>query len=189
MGGFNDLFKALSTIPEGVEKATQKGLKRGAVIVMGKAKQKLGTYQPASGGYPAWKLLSPLTVARKYTIKSGQHKGFLNKKGVELAHQPGGWKVGSTADGPLVESGHLRQAITTDDSDLSHGVMYVGVAAGSPDQGKGSPGDYAAAHEFGYAPKNIPPRPYLRPALEESKEQIKEEVTKALLEGLRGIGK
>jgi phage gpG-like protein len=44
----------------------------------------------------------------------------------------------------------------------------------------GSSGDYAAAHEFGYAPKGIPARPYLRPALQESRDDIKEDVSKEL---------
>lgn len=185
MAGFDDLFRVLSSIPERVDRAEKQALKKGAAIVMGRAKKKLGTYQGESGGYPAWKPLKPYTVARKYTIKSGPNKGFFNKKGLKLLRQPGGWKVGTSADAPLVDTGHLRQAITTDDSDLNKGVMYVGVAAGTSEKGKGSPGDYAAAHEFGYAPKNIPPRPFLRPALHESKDDIKQELVKQLQNELR----
>ncbi|MGF9909484.1 hypothetical protein [Brevibacillus porteri] len=188
MAGFDELFRALNSIPKQVDTATKRGLKRGATQVMRKAKEKLGSYQGESGPYPAWKHLKPYTVARKYTVKSGANKGFFNKKGLKLLRQPGGWRVGSTADAPLVDSGHLRQAITTDDSDLnSDGVMYVGVASGSSSDGKGAPGDYATAHEFGSATRNIPPRPFLRPALHESHEAIKKAVTDELLKGLRRL--
>ncbi|UED72152.1 hypothetical protein [Brevibacillus sp. HD3.3A] len=188
MAGFDDLFKALKGIPNQVDAAAKRGLKRGAAQVMKKAKQKLGTYQAASGPYPAWKHLKPYTVAMKYTVKSGPNKGFFNKKGMKLLRQQGGWRVGSSADAPLVDRGHLRQAITTDDSDLSSdGVMYVGVGSGSDKKGKGSPGDFAAAHEFGYAPGNLPARPFLRPALHESKDAIKDAVVSELLKEMRKL--
>lgn len=188
MAGFDQLFKALNSIPKQVDAATKRGLKRGATKVMRKAKEKLGSYQSESGPYPAWKNLKPDTVARKFTVKSGPNKGFFNKKGLKLLHQPGGWRVGSSADAPLVDTGLLRQAITTDDGDLnSKGIMYVGVASGGGEPGKGDPADYAAAHEFGYAPKNIPERPYLRPALHESQDAIKEAVTSELIKGLRQL--
>ncbi|KKX52567.1 MULTISPECIES: HK97-gp10 family putative phage morphogenesis protein [Brevibacillus] len=188
MAGFDTLFRALNSIPKEVDAATKRGLKRGAAKVMKKAKEKLGSYQSESGPYPSWKHLKPETVARKYTVKSGPNKGFFNKKGLKLLRQPGGWRVGSSADAPLVDSGQLRQAITTDDSDLkSEGVMYVGVASGAGENGNGGPGDYAAAHEFGSGPKNIPARPFLRPALYESQDEIKEAVTTELLKGLRRL--
>jgi len=191
LADFSDLYKALSSIPGGVDRATKKGLKKGAARVMGKAKKKLGTYQPASGGYPAWPKLKPETVKRKHMSQSGKNKGKLTGAGKKYIVKHGSWGAGGNDDAPLVGiAGHLKQAITTDDSQLdSKGVMYVGVAAGSGTQGKGSPGDYAAAQEFGYAPKKIPPRPYLRPALHESKEEIKEDVAKELMHELRRFGR
>lgn len=187
MADFDDILRALQSIPGGVERATRRGLRRGAAIVLKRVKGKLGTYQPASGGYPAWAKLKPETVKAKHTSQSGKNKGKLTRTGKKYLQEHGSWGAGGNSDSPLVGvSGHLRQAITADDSELEgKGVMYVGVAAGSNEQGKGSPGDYAAVQEFGYAPKKIPPRPYLRPALHESREEIKEEVAKALADELR----
>jgi phage gpG-like protein len=186
---FNGLFQVLSSIPDGVQRATEQGLRKSAVIVMKRAKSKFGTYQPASHGYPAWPKLKPTTVARKYTIKSGVLKGFLNKKGVELLHQPGGWKVGNSGvDAPLIDTGHLRNAITTDETEIRSGTVYVGVAKGGGGKGSGSTAG-AAAHEFGYAPKGIPARPYLRPALEESREEIRNAVAQAIRDELGRWGR
>lgn len=186
MGGFEDLFKALSSILLAVDTATKKGLKRAAVIVMGRAKGKLGAYQQSSGAYPAWVKLDPETVRRKHLTSSGK----VSQAGKKYLKIHGSWGSGGNDDAPLVDSGHLRQAITTDYSQLDHGIAYVGVASGSGEPGKGSVADYAAIHEFGGLTGkghkvHIPARPFLRPSLEESKEQIKEEVKKALLEELR----
>ncbi len=184
MAGFDELFRALRSIPNQVDAASKRGLKRGAAIVAGKAKSKLGTYQSGFGPYPAWAKLRPETVRRKHMSV----KGGLTRAGKKYLKKHGSWGAGGNDDSPLVNTGLLRQAITTDDSQLnSNGVMYVGVAAGKDGKGKGSPGDYAAAHEFGYAPKNIPPRPFLRPALHESQEAIKDAVAKELQKELRRL--
>ncbi|MED1663459.1 hypothetical protein [Brevibacillus laterosporus] len=187
MGDFNDLYRVLGNIPHLMAKAERNTLKKGAAVVMGAAKKKLGTYQGESGEYPAWKPLKPYTVARKYTIKSGDNKGFFNKKGLKLLKQKGGWKVGTSDDSPLVDSGHLRQAITTDQKEINKGLVYVGVASGSSNSKKGDPGSYAAAHEFGHEPKNIPARPFLRPALHENRDQIKEIAKKEIIKSLRRL--
>lgn len=187
MGDFDALFKALQAIPGAIDKAAHTGLKRGAAIVMGKAKAKLGTYQGASGTFTAWARLSPETVRRKHLSKTGSGRSTRAGKAYLKSH--GSWGTGGNDDSPLVDTGHLRQAITIDLTELEHGIAYVGVATGSNANGKGSPGDYAATHEFGDASKHIPPRPFLRPALDESREQIKEEVTKALMSELRGFGR
>ena len=182
MAGFDDVFRALESIPGGVAGGTRRGLRKGAARVMGRAKSKLGTYQSASSGYPAWPRLKPETVRRKHLSRSGK----ITRAGKKYIVKHGQWGAGGNDDGPLASSGHLKQAITMDDSVLdSKGVVYVGVAAGSKRGGKGSPGNYAAAHEFGYAPKKIPARPYLRPSLHESKEDIKKDVAKELAEELR----
>lgn len=186
MGDFDDIISALGSIPGGLQRGTTKGLRRGGTIVLKRAKMKLGTYQSASGDYPAWAKLQPGTVKRKHTSRSGGNRGSLTRAGRRYIRIHGSWGSGGNDDSPLVDTGHLKQAITMDDSELeSNGVVYVGVAAGSDQQGGGSPGDYAAAHEFGYAPKNIPARPYLRPALHESRDEIKEAVAQALADELR----
>lgn len=188
MAGFEDLFRTLHSIPGAADNAVKKGVKKGAVIVMGRAKAKLGTYQGAYGSFKAWAKLDPETVRRKHLSKSGS--GRITRSGKAYLKQHGSWGGGGNDDDPLVDTGHLRKAITTDYSALeSRGIAYVGVGAGSESRGKGSPSEYAAAHEFGYAAKKIPPRPFLRPALEESRQDIKEEVAKALVHELRRFGK
>jgi phage gpG-like protein len=187
LSNFADLFKALQDIPDAMNRAQRKAMKRSAAIVMGVAKAKLGTYQSASGAFISWAKLKPETVRRKHLSKTGS--GKLSRAGKAYIKKHGSWGAGGNDDSPLSQMGHLRQAITTDFSDISRGVAYVGVAAGSNAEGKGSPSDYAAAHEFGYAPKNLPARPYLRPALEESKVNIREEAAKAITEELRRFGK
>lgn len=187
MPGFDDLFRTLSSIPNAVDDANSKGLKRAATLIMGRAKAKLGIYQGSSGSFNAWTKLKPETVRRKHLSKSGSSK--LSKAGKAYLKKHGDWGSGGNDDAPLVDTGHLRQAITTDFSEIGHGVAYVGVGAGSSSAGKGSPADYAAAQEFGLAAKHIPARPYLRPALEESQEEIKEQVANAIVEELRRFGR
>ncbi|OXM84604.1 hypothetical protein [Paenibacillus rigui] len=188
MSEFDALLRALQSIPGAADNGIKKGLKRAAVIVMGRAKNKLGTYQGSSGSFNAWAKLNPETVRKKHLSKSGS--GRLSKAGKAYLQKHSSWGTGTNDDAPLVDTGHLRQAITTDYSDLdSHRVAYVGVAAGRNTAGKGSPSDYAAKHEFGDVSRRIPARPYLRPALEESRAQIKEEVSKALVQELRGLGR
>jgi HK97 gp10 family phage protein len=181
MGGFDQLFRTLQSIPVAADRAIQKGLKRGAVIVMKRAKAKLGTYQEASGSFKSWALLKPETVRRKHLSKSGS--GKLTRAGKAYLKKHGAWGAGGDDDSPLVYTGHLRQAITTDFTDIEHGVAYVGVGSGSTKSGVASPSDYAATHEFGTF--HVPARPYLRPALEESREEIKEAVAQALIEEMR----
>jgi phage gpG-like protein len=185
---FNGLLQALASIPEGVQRATEQGLRKSAVIVMKRAKSKLGTYQPASHGYPAWPKLKPETVRRKHLIRTGKNKGKLSRAATRYLKNFGEWGAGGNADSPLVDSGHLKGAITTDESEIRSGTVYVGVAKGSGGKGSGSIAG-AAAHEFGYAPKGIPARPYLRPALEESREDIRNAVAQAIRDELGRLGR
>ncbi len=53
------------------------------------------------------------------------------------------------------------------------GIREIKVNSGSNFSARiGSRVPYAAAHEFGYPPRNLPARPYLRPALNASKDNI-----------------
>ncbi|WP_027416212.1 phage virion morphogenesis protein [Aneurinibacillus terranovensis] len=185
MAGFEELFRALGEIPDGIDNAMKKGLKKGAVIVMKRAKLKLGTYQP---GWPA---LKPETVRKKHMSKT--QAGRLTRAGRRYLREHGSWGTGGNDDSPLVDKGHLKQAITTDFSELDQGVAYVGVAAGSGENGS-STADYAKIHEFGGMAGrghrvHVPARPFLRPSLEESKEQIKDAVAQAIVEELRRFGR
>ncbi|AIG27422.1 hypothetical protein EGH10_20925 [Brevibacillus laterosporus] len=185
MGDFNDLYRVLGNIPHLMAKAERNTLKKGAAVVMGAAKKKLGTYQGESGGYKAWVKLKPETVRKKHMSKT--KAGALTRAGKRYKEKHGAWGAGGNDDSPLVDSGSLRQAITTDEKQINKGVAYVGVASGSSDSKKGDPGSYAAAHEFGYEPKNIPARPFLRPALHENRDQIKEIAKKEIIKSLRRL--
>nr|WP_236871049.1 HK97-gp10 family putative phage morphogenesis protein [Brevibacillus laterosporus] len=114
--------------------------------------------------------------------------GALTRAGKRYKKKHGSWGAGGNDDSPLVDSGQLRQALTADEKQINKGVVYVGVASGKSDSKKGDPGSYAATHEFGYEPKNIPARPFLRPALHENRDQIKEIAKKEVIKSLRRLG-
>ena len=59
--------------------------------------------------------------------------------------------------------------------------LYVGVA-------EGNVATYGAAHEYGSAKRNIPPRPYLRPSVVENKEQIAEDIKNGIAEMMANFG-
>ncbi|QDX91072.1 hypothetical protein EEL30_00910 (plasmid) [Brevibacillus laterosporus] len=186
MGDFNDLYRALGNIPNLMAKAEKNALKKGASIVMGAAKEKLGTYQAGSGGYKSWVKLRPETIRKKHMSKT--KAGALTRAGRKYMKKHGSWGAGGNDDSPLVDSGHLRQAITTDEKQIKKGVVYVGVATGKSNSKKGDPGSYAATHEFGLEAKNIPARPFLRPALHENKAKIKEIAKKEVVKQIRRLG-
>ncbi len=191
MSEFDNIIQALNDIPQAINDSVDKGLSDAALLVVKTAKEKLGAYQPAAGEFPAWQKLKPETVRRKYLSKSGSYRvvngrrSRLTRAGQRYLRRYGSWGAGGAADAPLVDTGHLRQAITADLSHVSEGVAYVGVASGRDENGGSAPGIYAAAHEFGYAVKNIPPRPFLRPAVYENKEAIKDIITEAIRDGVR----
>ena len=188
MSDFEKLIKTITSIEEVIQQGAQNGLKQAGARVMGTAKEKLGTYQPSVGEYPAWQTLKPQTVKRKYTTK----KGNLKKSGKEYFKKYGSFEPSGTADdSPLVNTGHLRAAITTDESQITQGNIYIGVVKGKASK-KGKKASaiatYGAAQEYGSAKRNIPPRPYLRPSVVENKEEIAEDIKNGIAEMLSSFG-
>lgn len=181
MSEFDRLFSVLRDMPDVVSAGAEKGLRKGALRVVRTAQDKLGTYQPAVGEFPAWEKLKPESVRRKYSQKNKKAaRAYLKKHGA--------WGAGGNDDGPLVDNGFLSKAITSDDSDIKDGVMYIGVMGGTVPNDKGSdPSVYAATHEFGDTARNIPARPYLRPALYENQEQVAEDIGQAIAEEIETI--
>ncbi|MEY8322247.1 hypothetical protein AAK894_14435 [Lachnospiraceae bacterium 46-61] len=172
MSDFENLIKTITNIENVIQQGAQNGLKQAGARVMATAKSKLGTYQPGVGEYPAWQTLKPQTVKRKYFTK----KGNVKQSGKKYLKKYGSFAPsGAGDDSPLVSTGHLRQAITTDDSEIEKGNIYVGVAGGNV-------ATYGAAQEYGSAKRNIPPRPYLRPSVVENKEQIEEDIKNGITE-------
>ena len=188
MSDFEKLIKTITSIEEVIQQGAQNGLKQAGARVMGTAKEKLGTYQPSVGEYPAWQTLKPQTVKRKYTTK----KGNIKKSGKESFKIYGSLQPSGTADdSPLVNTGHLRAAITTDESQIAQGNIYIGVAKGKANK-KGEKASaiatYGAAQEYGSAKRNIPPRPYLRPSVVENKEEIAEDIKNGIAEMMSNFG-
>ena len=190
MSDFNRLIGSILGIEDAIKEGAENGLKQAGARVVGAAKQKLGTYQPSVGEYPAWQVLKPASIAAKYRSSSG--KG-IKKSGKEYLRRYGSFQASGTADdSPLVDTGALRQAITMDTGEVSEGKVYIGVAKGKKKKKrKGKTSDvatYASVQEYGSAKKNIPPRPYLRPAVVENKEQIAEDIKNGIAEMMASFG-
>ena len=181
MSDFNRLVGSVLGIENAIKEGAENGLKQAGARVMGAAKQKLGTYQPSIGEYPAWKVLSPQSIKAKFMSNSGS--GKIKKSGKEYLKRYGAFRAsGSADDSPLVDTGALRQAITMDTAEVSDGKVYIGKAKTS------DVATYGAAHEYGSARRNIPPRPYLRPAVVENKEQIAEDIKNGIAEMMASFG-
>lgn len=178
MSDFKKLINTITSIEEAIQEGAQNGLKTAGLRVAATAKEKLGTYQPSVGEYPAWQTLKPETVKRKYTTK----KGNVKKSGKEYLKKYGSFAPSGTADdSPLVGHSELRKAITTDNSQIEQGNVFIGVA-------EGNVATYGAVQEYGSAKRNIPPRPYLRPSVVENKEQIAEEIKNGIAETIANFG-
>lgn len=190
MSDFNRLIGSILGIEDAIKEGAENGLKQAGARVVGAAKQKLGTYQPSVGEYPAWQVLKPASIAAKYRSSSG--KG-IKKSGKEYLRRYGSFQASGTADdSPLVDTGLLRKLITMDTGEVSEGKVYIGVAKGKTNtERKGKTSDvatYASVQEYGSAKKNIPPRPYLRPAVVENKEQIAEDIKNGIAEMMASFG-
>lgn len=203
MSDIRNLIQAVDNIQKAIEQGCEDGLRAAGVQVAGTAKEKFGQYQPAVGEYPAWAPLKPESIRQKFLSNSkkfhisdsGKVRINMKRAGQKYLEKYGrNAKVfgagkqfqtsGTSDDGPLVATGHLRAAIRTDDSDVSNGYIYIGVAGKG---GKSSVADYAVAHEFGSAKQNIPPRPYLRPSVVENKDVIEEEIKRAIAQAITGL--
>lgn len=196
MSDFKDLIRGLNKLPQAIQEGCEEGLKKAGITVIETAKEKLGEYQPSVGGYPAWAKLKPKSIRAKFLSKSKSFhvnennqvrinitnagKKFLTKYGTNAKVFGAGKQFqasGTSDDSPLVDTGNLRAAITTDDSDVSKGNIYIGVS-GVP---------YGASHEFGDSSRNIPPRPYLRPSVVENKEEIEQQLKESISNGFRKV--
>ena len=178
MSDFQRLIKTITSIEEAIQEGAQNGLKQAGSRVMGTAKAKLGTYQPSVGEYPAWQKLKPQSIKQKYSGK----KGKVKESGKEYLKKYGSFAPSGTADdGPLVGTSLLRRLITTDESQLAQGNVYIGVA-------QKNVATYGAAQEYGSAKRNIPPRPYLRPSVVENKEEIAEDIKNGIAENMANFG-
>ncbi len=196
------IFDILENLKTNVNEGIQIAIKTSGLRVASTAKAKLGIYQKGIGPYPAWITLSAEAVRRKYLSKSkGFHidstgrvainltsagKAYLKKYGrnAKIFRSEKVFAASGTSDdGPLVDTGHLRAAITIDETDIKDNIVYIGVGGGKSNKKGDSPNVYAATHEFGDASRDIPARPYLRPSIFENQEEIKKDIINAIKEG------
>lgn len=74
---------------------------------------------------------------------------------------------------PLNDTGQLATEIITEKT----GPLTAEVSSNAP---------YALAQEFGYAPNNLPERPYMRPAADAERDRINKLAARAVKISLRG---
>lgn len=89
-----------------------------------------------------------------------QSRASASMKGTGSPHTPS-----APGTPPARDTGALARSVTSGVREQG-AVIVAYVSAGGGDVA------YAAAQEFGYAPNNLPERPYLRPALESSRDDI-----------------
>lgn len=150
------LIMKFAAMPKKISKEVEKSIKKSATEVRDTAVKKFGRYQPQIGPYNRWQLLSQSTSMRKEDAGSPGDDPL-------IGHYSKGQKN-------KVWPAHLRNTI---------GIKVEGMTAAV-----GSDDPLAAHHEYGAPAKNIPPRPFLRPALYENQENIKDNVKEAIREAL-----
>jgi HK97 gp10 family phage protein len=169
---FESLIMKFAAMPELITKEIEKSMKKSAMKVRDDATKKFGEYQPAEGPYPAWAQLKESTIKEKekagggddplighYPSGTGNHKRMSLKNAKDAFKRTGKWPM------PLrssigIETEGLTAAVGTDDPI----------------------GKY---HEYGT--EHIPPRPFLRPALYENKDSIKNNVKEGIQNGIKAL--
>lgn len=128
-------------------------------------KSKFGHYQPGIGGLPAWQQLAESTIKQKERAGGGEDpligyypEGKKRRKVKEKSNSKG-------------SSAKLKDSIKVKRSGL---IAFVG-----------TDDPIAKYHEFGTS--HIPPRPFLRPALQQEQGFIQTEFRKAILKTMKEI--
>lgn len=150
---FAALAEKMIAMPAKIEATVAVALKKSAVEVHKTAVAKFGEYQPESGPYPAWELLTLDTLHQKMDLAGGGADPL-------IGHYP---KSGENSLYPVP----LRQSLTMEV--VAH-EMTAYVGTNDP---------IAKWQEFG-TKRGIPPRPFLRPALYESGDYIKKALDEAV---------
>lgn len=147
----NKLKLQLSAAPHMIRDEINKAVKLSVLKVQSTAKKKLGKYQKAIGGFPAWAKLSEAYAKRK--VRTGSKEDPL------IGHY-------KNSGGNKVYPVSLRNSIET------KVVGMVGVV--------GTNNPLGAHHEYGAPKAHIPPRPFIRPSLYEEREFIKKQFRKSI---------
>jgi hypothetical protein len=125
------------------------------LMVKIEAQAKIGVYQGGVGPFPSWAPLADATKADRSA------KGY-------------------SEDEPLLRDGTLRDSITFD---VHPENVLIGVKSGPSADGKTDIGDIAVWQELGTG--KMPPRPFLGPALFESRDEISRIISQHLVNELR----
>jgi len=123
---------------------------------------------------PVWESLTKSLESNMESqyAQSGQHDGF--SRWQALSEDYAEWKKIKYGDLPILTlTGRLRGSLNQ--SRNSDAVREI-----EPQKMKyGTKVEYAAAHQYGYAPNNLPPRPYMRIG-ESQKRMLRSGVANAL---------
>lgn len=115
------------------------------------------------------------TVARDYVEEAAS--AVVERTRDKLGHDQPGWpplsqytqenrvRLGFTPNDPLLMSGQMASDLSYELDADGRGAT-IGVPADAPSA------KYAAAQEFGYAPNNIPARPFLGPTIREMRGEL-----------------
>ena len=141
---FAGLMERMIAVPEIVGAEIKVGLTQSAVEVHKTAIEKMGKYQPQIGPFEGWAALAASTVREKLQAGSAGDDPL-------IGHYPPGQKKS-------IYPTSLRQSITMEVAEMEAQV--------------GTNDPVGEWQEFGTP--TIPPRPFLRPALYQNEEKIKE---------------
>jgi len=157
---FSDLMFAVAKDVKASISESSKFLDNVGIIVKEQAQEKIGYYQDPSGPFTEWVELSDRT---------------------KIERLESGW----TANDPLLRSGTLKNSITYT---VLGGHVIIGVKSGPGHDGHGDIGDIAVDQEFGtfeFGKRHIPPRPFMGPALFETRDQITDAIRDGIIAELR----
>jgi hypothetical protein len=153
------LARAFDLAALGLEGEIQKQLRFVGVRIRDTAARKFGHYQPQIGEYPGWVALAPATVEAKARA-GGAEDPLIG----HYAKQPSNaWPV------------RLRNSIESHVEGLTVKI--------------GSANPLAEIHEYGAPGRNIPPRPFLRPAVWENREYARDRMQVAWANTIRLIAR
>lgn len=143
--GDNELVVYLNRTSENIRKVIPDALQEVSEHLEEKVKDKFGEYQ---AGWPKLKRASVIAKYRRRSMK-GFNRPKLNS---------GGSASSGGADDPLVLFGELQKSIRKE-SNSSEAKVYTD-------------NPYSAVHEYGYAPKGVPSRSYMRLTLMQEEDEV-----------------
>lgn len=147
------LIQKFAAAPHIIDAEMKAAVTKSTRRVRDTATKKFGTYQPGVGGLPGWTKLKSATIRRKAKAGGGEDPLIGHYTVKSRNRQHGMPLVSSISD--YVTDGGWTGVVGTDDLIGKH-------------------------HEYGAPKANIPPRPFLRPALYQEQDFIRQETRDAI---------